>query len=1753
MKKIFSFIVLITLVFQPGLGASPSKAAQGSQSDEPASQKAPIASESPDLPGWPMPDKPVPHHEPGHLSKASSYTSQVQRLNPEGLLETVQLNGMDAMAADDVDPFSGNYTMVSYDQLLRSAWSNNNFSQETVAISGTTMTGIQGDPRNLGNYPSNDVAAGDFNADGQSEQVVAWMGAQNHIYLSTGEMPGMPGKTTSAPAAVARGGSPPDGYALELDGVDDYVDAGSGINLANASFTVAFWAKRESIDRHDFVVGQGVGSLNIGLHIGFRSNNTFTCAFYANDLNTPEAYTDSDWHHWACTYDAGTKLRTIYRDGIQVAQNFATANYQGSGDLYIGREPTGNHFKGLIDQVGIWGAARSSDQIRLDAIRFAPDQTDLIAYWPFDEGTGTSTADASGNGHDGTLVNGPLWNPENAPEGELHLLARGYDQALWHCIYVVSSGSCLSWNEDAGGGLLLSAPAVVSRGAGQFDVFAVLSDNQVYQRHWSEAELWSGSWTLVDGSAYWPSPQKVVPVPELPAPAVVSRGGEQLDLFRLGPDNTLRWRHYDGNAWEDWQNLEGMLASGPGVVSLSANHMQVFARGVDEALWTITYNGSWGNWQRLELDGMPAGTTLASAPAVVSPASGQIVVYVRGSDGQLWSIQYNGNVWGIWSASGGELASGPGAAVFSGVTYLYAQKTDDLLQSSQDGINWEDLGGLPPCCTIQDMGLIAQRKNVGNYYDNTLDIETGYFWGDGRSQTVLGYYSATNQVAIALFDISDSPDDLGFTPEWVATWPVSHSVDWFRLTTGDFLDQDGQDDIAIAYTSGTTLGVDILKFSRTSRQLSVATSKTIGVNNFEGSLDITSGDFDADGQDEIAVSSVTYYNDWDVYQHCDTWRYISRMRIYDVDKILVNGVITDELKAYFVENYDDKEVDNHGNVSQVSLALAAGDVNGDGKDEIVRTWPDHFDNGSFGCGFPVHTSFPYADRFNRTLQVIELPLNADVNKNTWSTTGGDISGETVKNVSTLGATYNSYGDRLAIGDFDRDMFGEIVWQVGDNSPAQNLHAYKYDPGSQTYPQFATKNQAWGYYPHLVAGAFTGESLRVGPPSYRVQNRVDTLVAMINMPPVHRDIIKDGNGNNVLVETPKEECVPSVDSPNCTHAKYGKLDFSESQELIETKHAYTVSAGMEQKACASGGVGPVVNMEACVTRSIDYTHGGTFDSQTDNISSITYSSKVIAADDDKIVYYGTPYAVWEYPILANEPGETPGYITVVSPLISETSTPTFLGGYYNPTCDENWYAAGHQPNNVWSYDPIGAITFKDYDPAGEVYNPGGLDDWFENAITYETFKKTTDSTTFSHSIKAGLELEVNAKADLKVYKAEGNFKAYIKGSYDNSQMETDSFTTKDGTTFSFFLSPKPLDAKYTTRPILYWANAGHIVLDYQAEPGQGATWLMYNKPDPAFILPWYGFPDPQAPEVPPCGGEKKLFSHDVTIDPPVVSAGEPVTITAVVRNFSNVTGKDVKVRFCQGDPGTACNPANGSAFIGEKIIPTLSRPNGPKAVSINWTASGVGKQKIYAVIDPDRKFDEMHDEDDPINNNVAYGLVEIGAATYFDMGQAVEKTYESQSYTQTQSLKVSVYVPLANLSAITRFDLKDVNQRVHGIGNPFELLAYQGEVDWGTPEDEDFYLTQPGSKDPPAVIAIHYEDADIANQNEGSLKLYRLGSDGWEEANRTCGVGTNDAPIYLSQLFPEDNLIAVPVCQAGTFVLAAGAPISALYLPIVTRR
>jgi len=171
------------------------------------------------------------------------------------------------------------------------------------------------------------------------------------------------GHTATLSGGVIQGAGGVLGAAVTFGGVDGGASADTGIDLANRSFSISFWARRMSSGREDYFIHQGVNSPNMGLYVGFRSTNVFTFAFFGNDLNTPAAYTDREWHLWTCTYESGTRERIIYRDGRQVAQGTASAHYQGLGVFYVGRSLLGWAL-GTLDEVAVWTRELSAAEVQ---------------------------------------------------------------------------------------------------------------------------------------------------------------------------------------------------------------------------------------------------------------------------------------------------------------------------------------------------------------------------------------------------------------------------------------------------------------------------------------------------------------------------------------------------------------------------------------------------------------------------------------------------------------------------------------------------------------------------------------------------------------------------------------------------------------------------------------------------------------------------------------------------------------------------------------------------------------------------------------------------------------------------------------------------------------------------------------------------------------------------------------------------------------------------------------------------------------------------------------------------------------------------------------------------------------------------------------------------------------------------------------------------------------------------------------------
>jgi hypothetical protein len=178
-------------------------------------------------------------------------------------------------------------------------------------------------------------------------------------------------------------------------------------------------------------------------------------------------------------------------------------------------------------------------------------------------------------------------------------------------------------------------------------------------------------------------------------------------------------------SWSGWENLGGILNSGPAVSSWRPGRLDVFALGTDDKLrhkWYVRGKG-WlprGLWENL---GAPPGDTLSGDPGVVSWGKGRIDVFARASsDNALWHRWYvRGQGWSDWEKLGGTLNSGPAVSSWKpGRLDVFALGTDDKLRHKwyvrgkgwlPKGL-WENLGAPSGDALSGDPGVVS--------------------WGDGR-------------------------------------------------------------------------------------------------------------------------------------------------------------------------------------------------------------------------------------------------------------------------------------------------------------------------------------------------------------------------------------------------------------------------------------------------------------------------------------------------------------------------------------------------------------------------------------------------------------------------------------------------------------------------------------------------------------------------------------------------------------------------------------------------------------------------------------------------------------------------------------------------------------------------------------------------------------------------------------------------------------------------------------------------------------
>ena len=153
-------------------------------------------------------------------------------------------------------------------------------------------------------------------------------------------------------------------FAMEFDGTDQYVNAGSGVDFSASNFSISGWYKVTKSSGNSSMFSMG-SSKNIGIwHDGtsVRFNNTTDSSAWSGITAT---MSKNVWHHVVCVYDGSNKY--IYIDGAQASSGSKTGSQQDDGtDQWIGYLAGVSSFayQGDIDEVAVWNKALALEDVQ---------------------------------------------------------------------------------------------------------------------------------------------------------------------------------------------------------------------------------------------------------------------------------------------------------------------------------------------------------------------------------------------------------------------------------------------------------------------------------------------------------------------------------------------------------------------------------------------------------------------------------------------------------------------------------------------------------------------------------------------------------------------------------------------------------------------------------------------------------------------------------------------------------------------------------------------------------------------------------------------------------------------------------------------------------------------------------------------------------------------------------------------------------------------------------------------------------------------------------------------------------------------------------------------------------------------------------------------------------------------------------------------------------------------------------------------
>tara|TARA_Y100000389_G_C17250324_1_gene407758 strand:+ start:54 stop:752 length:699 start_codon:yes stop_codon:yes gene_type:complete len=210
-------------------------------------------------------------------------------------------------------------------------------------------------------------------------------------------------------------------YSMEFDGVDSFQAGSSSLGITNG-ISISLWVKTTDISSgFKQIIGEYNWAnssqrnwilylSNVGNRIAFLSYNDAGQRTINTVDNTTGRISDGKWHHILVTWDntTATNAFKIFFDGNVIVQVTPTLTgiRSAATPVYIANGLGSSvYLNSNLDNIAVWNNDQS---LNIDTIYNNGRPRDIsslspLAWWRFEEGSGTTAIDSGTGGNNGTI------------------------------------------------------------------------------------------------------------------------------------------------------------------------------------------------------------------------------------------------------------------------------------------------------------------------------------------------------------------------------------------------------------------------------------------------------------------------------------------------------------------------------------------------------------------------------------------------------------------------------------------------------------------------------------------------------------------------------------------------------------------------------------------------------------------------------------------------------------------------------------------------------------------------------------------------------------------------------------------------------------------------------------------------------------------------------------------------------------------------------------------------------------------------------------------------------------------------------------------------------------------------------------------------------------------------------------------------------------------------------------------------------